>query len=57
MAIYVSDYTLNGKKISYVNDMKNYIKENLNMMYLGTINWENISNKNSNIRDVYMWAK
>ena len=57
MAIYVSDYTLNGKRISYVNDMKNYIRENLNMMYLGNINWENISNKKSNLRDVYMWAK
>jgi tRNA1(Val) A37 N6-methylase TrmN6 len=57
IAIYISDYTLNGKRVSYVNDMKQYIKYNLNMKYVGTINWDNISNKNSGMKNVYLWVK
>ena len=57
LAIYVSDYTLNGKRVSYVNDMKNYIRENLKMKYYGTINWQNTSNVNSVIRKIYVWKK
>ena len=57
LAIYVSDYTLNGKRVSYVNDMKNYIRKNLKVEYYGTINWQNTSNANNAIRKIYIWKK
>lgn len=57
MALYVSDYSINGKKYSYVNDMKKYIASNIKQFeYSGDIHWWDKNNKKT-IRKIFVWKK
>ena len=55
IAIYVNDYYKDGKKYSYVRDMRKFISE-LGMKYQGTFNWVNVDSS-MKIRDIYVWKK
>ena len=55
LALYINDYFKDGKKFSYVRDMRRVINK-LDMEYLGTFNWVNVEGS-MKIRDIYVWKK
>lgn len=57
MALYMSDYTIDGKKYSYVNEMKDYVRDNIaSFNYEGDIHWWDRNNKKV-IRKIFVWQK
>ena len=55
LALYINDYYKDGKKYSYVRDMRKFI-DKLEMKYMGTFNWVNVDSSRK-IRDIYVWKK